>query len=113
MPESCAGQVWTSGGSYEPYVGRWSRMVAPRFLNWVGAPPGLRWLDIGCGTGALSQTVLDTADPDLVIGVDASPAFVAHADLQSADRRLSFQVGDAMALPFEDAYLTSASRAWC
>ena len=78
-------------------------MVAPRFLDWMEAPPRLRWLDIGCGTGALSQTVLGTADPDLVVGVDPSPAFVAHADEQSADPRLSFQIADAMALPFEDA----------
>jgi ubiquinone/menaquinone biosynthesis C-methylase UbiE len=103
MPRSSSGQVWTSGDAYEPYVGRWSRLIAPRFLAWIGAPAGLRWLDIGCGTGALSQAILATAEPDLVRGLDPSPAFVAHAGAQVADPRVSFQVGDAMALPFEDA----------
>lgn len=103
MAEASAGQVWTSGDAYEPYVGRWSRRVAPRFLDWIGAPPGLRWLDIGCGTGALAQAVLAMAQPDLVRGVDPSPAFVAHASAQIADPRAWFQIGDAMALPFEDA----------
>ena len=102
-PESGTGQVWTSGDAYEPYVGRWSRRVAAPFLDWIGAPPGLRWLDIGCGTGALSQTILASAEPGLVRGVDPSPAFVAHASAQVTDPRVSFQIADAMALPFERA----------
>ena len=45
---------WARGDVYEPYVGRWSRLVALELLAWLAAPPGLDWLDVGCGTGALA-----------------------------------------------------------
>ena len=48
--------TWSSGDAYEPYVGRWSRLVARDFLQWLDQPESLRWLDVGCGTGALSET---------------------------------------------------------
>jgi len=57
MPESPRKDVWAAGDLYEPYVGRWSRVVAKEFLAWLAVPAGRRWLDVGCGTGALSQTV--------------------------------------------------------
>jgi SAM-dependent methyltransferase len=94
---------WDSGAIYESYVGRWSRLVARKFLNWLNAPPAARWLDVGCGAGALSQTILNQADPAAVKGVDRSDAFVAYARDKVADPRASFEVGDAGALPFEDA----------
>ena len=59
---------WSSGDAYEPYVGRWSRPVAREFLAWLGLPPDLRWLDVGSGTGALSQVILETAAPRDVVG---------------------------------------------
>lgn len=49
--------------SYERYMGRWSRAVAPVFVNWLGAPKRARWLDVGCGTGILSEAVADICDP--------------------------------------------------
>ena len=55
--------VWASGDAYEPYVGRWSRLVANQFLQWLAIPPGLDWLDVGCGTGALTETIPREADP--------------------------------------------------
>jgi ubiquinone/menaquinone biosynthesis C-methylase UbiE len=102
MTESSTGQVWNSGDAYEPYVGRWSRLVAPRFLDWIGPLPGLSWLDVGCGTGALSSAILAAAAPSRLRGVDPSPAFVSYAQSRIADSRASFEVGDAMALPFEE-----------
>jgi trans-aconitate methyltransferase len=50
--------TWAAGKLYEPYVGRWSRIVAQEFLAWVEAPPNLDWLDVGCGTGALTEVIL-------------------------------------------------------
>jgi hypothetical protein len=48
---------WAAGDLYEPYVGRWSRLVAREFLGWLSVPSGLDWLEVGCGTGALTETI--------------------------------------------------------
>ncbi|HEX6158492.1 MAG TPA: class I SAM-dependent methyltransferase [Burkholderiales bacterium] len=55
--------TWERGDPYEQYVGRWSRQVAPRFLSWLAQPAGCRWLDVGCGTGALSAAILEHCAP--------------------------------------------------
>ena len=90
---------WASGAAYEPYVGRWSRLVACEFLAWLAIPQGARWLDIGCGTGALSQTILDMASPREIMGIDPSEGYITFARLQVRDRRVRFRLGDAQALP--------------
>lgn len=89
---------WARGDSYEPYVGRWSRLVAREFLQWLAVAPGSRWLDVGCGTGALSATVLQVAVPGAVKGVDLSAGFIAHARDRVTDPRARFEVADAQAL---------------
>lgn len=94
--------TWTSGERYEPYVGRWSRLVAERFVPWLDQPPGLRWLDVGCGTGALTEAVLRDAAPSSVLGVDPSPGFLASAAAGVPDPRAAFALGDARALPVAD-----------
>jgi SAM-dependent methyltransferase len=101
MNDSPRKEVWASGAAYEPYVGRWSRLVAREFLNWLDVPPGRRWLDVGCGTGALTATILGNAAPGEVRGVDPSPAFLDYAQEQIRDPRASFVLGDAQALPEE------------
>lgn len=94
--------VWASGDAYEPYVGRWSRLVARKFVDWLQVPAGKRWLDVGCGTGALSATILERAAPQSVLGVDPSEGFVAHAQRAIGDPRATFRVGDAQLLPVGD-----------
>ncbi len=93
--------VWAMGHAYEPYVGRWSRAVARACIHWLALPPGRRWLDVGCGTGAVSQTILDVAAPREVVGVDASAGFVAYTRQQVVDGRARFEVADAQALPYD------------
>ncbi len=93
--------VWASGAAYEPYVGRWSRRVAREFLAWLAVPPGCRWLDVGCGTGALTETILAAASPHAVRGVDPSEGYVAFAREQVRDPRASFTLGNAQQLPRE------------
>ena len=94
--------VWDAGESYEAYVGRWSRRVAEVFVSWLAAGPAVRWLDVGCGTGALTAAVLDGEDPGQVLGVDRSVPFLADAGRRTADPRAVFAAGDAMALPVPD-----------
>jgi SAM-dependent methyltransferase len=91
--------VWADGAAYERYVGRWSRLVAREFLAWLAIPARGRWLDVGCGTGVLSQAILASADPVAVRGVDQSPGYIAYARAQVVDERARFEVADARALP--------------
>jgi SAM-dependent methyltransferase len=100
--------VWSSGESYDAYVGRWSRPVAAAFVGWLDRPPGARWLDVGCGTGALAEAVLSAAAPTDVVGVDPSPAFVASATAAVPDPRVRFGVGDARALPVGNGWFDVA-----
>ena len=95
--------VWRSGVAYEAYVGRWSSRVAREFVDWIGVPAGARWLDVGCGTGALTRAVLEAAAPLEVHGVDPSAGFLALARTQTPDPRARFETGDACRLPAADA----------
>jgi SAM-dependent methyltransferase len=101
VPESA--EVWASGNAYEPYVGRWSRLVARQFLAWLAVPRGGRWLDVGCGTGALSEVILEVTSPVAVVGVDPSTGYAAFARRRVQDPRARFAVGDVRALPFPAA----------
>jgi SAM-dependent methyltransferase len=95
--------AWAAGDAYEPYVGRWSRLVAREFLSWVAVPADGEWLDVGCGTGALCEAILKITSPRRVIGIDPSEGFLSYARNRVVDPRASFQVGDAQALPVADA----------
>lgn len=94
--------LWAVGDAYEPYVGRWSRLVAREFLAWLGVGDGAVWLDVGCGTGALSQTVLTAAEPAAVVGIDRSAGYLTYARDQLADPRAGFVAADASRLPLAD-----------
>ena len=94
--------LWGGGDAYERYMGRWSRKVAPLFVEWLDVRAGARWIDIGCGTGVLTSTVLARCEPSRVLGVDSSAAFLQSAQAQITDPRVSFGQGDAQALPEED-----------
>lgn len=89
---------WANGDLYEGYIGRWSRHVAREFIQWLAAPVGGQWLDVGCGTGALSQTILQLAEPAQIKGIDRSEGFVNFAKEYVRDNRVRFEVGDAEAL---------------
>jgi SAM-dependent methyltransferase len=99
---------WAKGELYEPYVGRWSRLVAADFLAWLSLPANGRWLDVGCGTGALSETILHNASPKSVIGIDPSPEYISFARQKLADNRATFNVGSAESLDYQDGVFDAA-----
>ena len=98
-----SGSNWPKWEHYETYIGRWSRVIAVEFLDWLSVQPGRRWLDIGCGPGALTQTILDRTNPVAVTGIDSTPDYVDHV-CQAVDSPVAeFSVADARELPFADA----------
>jgi SAM-dependent methyltransferase len=102
MASTPLSDTWERGDPYERYIGRWSRRIAPRFLSWLAMPPARRWLDVGCGTGALSAAILDRCAPASLAGVEPSDGFLDKARQQLGDRAL-LQLGSAASLPLPDA----------
>lgn len=90
---------WTGGERYESYMGRWSRLVAKEFLTWIRPPHSAQWLDVGCGTGALTESVLDCASPESIIGIDPSDSALRVAKEQVRNGRAQFEQGGASKLP--------------
>lgn len=95
--------VWAGGTAYEPYVGRWSRLVAREFLDWLKVPSQFDWLDVGCGTGALTSMILSICEPKSIKGVDPSEGYLNVARELVTDGRAGFELGDARSLPVESA----------
>jgi SAM-dependent methyltransferase len=102
MDHKQVSDTWERGSPYEQYVGRWSRQVAPLFLSWMNVPVGRRWLDVGCGTGALCAAIVDGCSPVSVAGVEPSEGFLRTARENLADR-VALHQGSATAIPLGDA----------
>jgi SAM-dependent methyltransferase len=94
---------FSNAEAYENYMGRWSRLFARRFADFVGIADGDRLLDVGCGTGSLTYTLAASAPRSEIVGIDPSSAFVEYARSHTSDPRLSFDVGNALSLPYPDA----------
>jgi len=90
---------WTAGSTYEEFMGRWSRLLAPKFVSWLQIPCGANWLDVGCGTGALTAAVCATAEPASIVGCDPSRDFIEYAREHHSTRRTSFVIADVDSLP--------------
>jgi ubiquinone/menaquinone biosynthesis C-methylase UbiE len=93
---------WTSGADYDRWMGRWSRLLTREFLSWLAVPAGLRWIDVCCGSGIVTETIAERAAPQSVVGVDASAQQIEFAREHRAHHNVSFETGDAMALRFPD-----------
>src|SRR5512146_26760 len=105
-----AHDTWSSGDSYERYVGRWSRLLAKEFIRWLAVPENCQWLDVGCGTGALSQTILKLTNPKRVKGIDRSEHYVNTARSRVNHPNAEFETGDAQSLLVEsDVYDVAVS----
>jgi SAM-dependent methyltransferase len=99
---SDASQLFTDGAAYERLMGRWSQRAGMIFLDWLGVPAGLRWLDVGCGNGAFTETLIARCAPAAVKGLDPSEGQLAYARTRPGAKLAEFQLGDAQALPFPD-----------
>lgn len=102
---------WIAGATYESFMGRWSRVLAPRFVSWLAVRPGAHWLDVGCGTGALGAAICARAEPASVVACDPSASFVRYAQEHHTDPRLRFVVAAAGKLPVRPGGFDSVTSA--
>ena len=106
-----AATLFADGAAYERRMGRWSRLVGEIFLDWLSAPTGLRWLDVGCGNGAFTEVLIARSVPAAVSGVDPSEGQLSYARARSSAGLAEFRVGDAQALPYADRSFDAAAMA--
>jgi trans-aconitate methyltransferase len=92
---------WGSGIAYERFMGRWSTLVAHKFLSWLDIAPARTWLDVGCGTGALTRLILESYQPREIIAIDSSADFISHAQCSVINPSVHFKVGMAQSLDFD------------
>jgi ubiquinone/menaquinone biosynthesis C-methylase UbiE len=93
--------IFNNANAYEAYVGRWSRLAAHGFIRWLNIPTGQNWLDVGAGTGILTEVILQEASPAKVVGVDLSQDYIAFARQRIQDDRVEFRVEDAGSITFD------------
>ena len=111
MESSAKFDAWSAGQNYEQYMGRWSRRIAAKFVEWLGPPRDAAWLEIGCGTGALTAAILADGAPRSLLSVDSSADFITHARSAMDDARVKFEVADALKLPADDASIDVVTSA--
>lgn len=97
--------------AYENFMGVWSRSVGEVFLDWLSAPKGLNWLDVGCGNGAFTELLVDRVGPHSILGIDPSDAQLDYARKRHTAGIAAFVKGDAMALDVADGSYDAAVMA--
>jgi SAM-dependent methyltransferase len=102
---------FNDGAAYERMMGVWSRLAGETFIDWLMPRSGLRWIDIGCGTGAFTELLVERCAPAEVQGIDPSEAQLVFARTRPAARVAEFRQGNAMALPFPDDSFDAAIMA--
>ena len=102
---------FTDGQAYERMMGRWSQAVGVEFLNWMDAPAGLRWLDVGCGAGSFTELLISHVAPSEIAGIDPSDAQIAYARSRLPKKNVALTTGSALELPFSEASFDAAAMA--
>ena len=74
------------GDAYERSMGVWSRLAGEIFLDWLAPSPALQWADIGCGSGAFTELLVQRCAPEEVQGIDPSEGQLAFARTRPAAR---------------------------
>jgi len=96
---------WDSAVAYDRFMGRWSRQLAPQFVDWLEIPDDCAWLEIGCGTGALTSAICERTNPRSVVAVDTAPEFVEFCTKQLPYKTLHVTQGTVDSLPLhQDGY---------
>jgi len=90
----------TDAQAYDRLMGRWSIRLAEQLIGFAGVETGDRVLDVGCGTGSMALALAARPEPAAIVGVDIAAPYIAYASTRSADPRLTFLTGDAVALDF-------------
>src|SRR5580658_4248666 len=106
-----AGQMFSDGKTYERMMGRWSKRVGLQFLDWIDAPKGLHWIEVGCGNGAFTEELIAHTAPAAVSAIDPSEGQLAFARTRAAAKLAQFHQADAQALPFPDNSFDAAAMA--
>ena len=102
---------FNDGAAYEQMMGKWSRLAGAVFLDWLAPPPAMSWLDVGCGNGAFTELIAERCAPAAIAGVDPSEGQLKFARSRPSAQIATFQLGDAMALPFADKNFDAAVMA--
>jgi SAM-dependent methyltransferase len=102
---------FNDGAGYEQYMGIWSRLAGSTFLDWLSAPAGLHWLDVGCGNGAFTAMLYERCAPAAVTGVDPSEGQLSYARKRTDTSGATYLQGDALALPVDDGMFDAAVMA--
>jgi len=101
--------MFANAESYEHFMGRWSRLIAGRLVDFANIPDEGQLLDIGSGTGALSFAIAQRKTNVRVVGVDRSKEYIAYAtSINPVPGRIIFEVGDAQHLSFPAATFGSS-----
>lgn len=100
-PVEGARNFQTTGASYDAFMGRYSRALAPAFADNLGCTPGQRALDLGCGPGALTAELVKRLGAESVGACDPSPSFVEACAAQHPG--VDVRAGRAESIPFADA----------
>ena len=102
---------FSDGEAYEKFMGRWSRAAGRQFLSWLDLSAGLRWLDVGCGTGVFAETIHEVCGAKEIVGVDPAEAQIAYAQSRNTGETISYEVADARSIPYEDNSFDVAAAA--
>lgn len=104
-------KFFKDGEAYERFMGRWSRAAGEVFIDWLSLPDRLRWIDVGCGTGAFAELVVDRCAPAQVSAIDPAADQIAYARSQPAAKQIAYRIGEAQSLPYDDDAFDVAAMA--
>jgi ubiquinone/menaquinone biosynthesis C-methylase UbiE len=85
---------------YEGRIGRYSRGLAHELIQAAGVRPRQRVLDVGCGSGALTEPLAQLVGAEHVVGIDPDPEAIDACRARVPD--VDVRVGSAETLPFEN-----------